>query len=275
MLIEGNTTNNNKGIGIYAPKVAHVFKNNVAMDNETWGIWASEGSNGRVNIDAGGNIALGNHGPLGIDLKPQQCYTIRCEGGPGGASDQIAPNTSILESPVDGSSDDVVTFRFSGADNASTITFECRMDSTIEAEFEPCVEPGDLHAQRRLAHLRGAGARHLRERRPDAGELHVDDRRRDRRADGRRSTPAPDAVTVDTSATFTFSANRSTVTFECALNRPNVDPVWEACASPKSYSGLATGNWEFRVRASNLSDGRGRRRALALDDRRRRRRRRP
>ena len=256
MLIEGNTTNNNKGVGIYAPKVAHVFKNNVAMDNETWGIWASEGSNGRVNIDGGGNIALGNDGPLGIDLKPQQCYTIRCEGGPGGASDQIAPNTSILESPVDGSSDDVVTFRFSGADNASTITFECRMDSTIEAEFVACVSPA--------TYTLSAGSHTFEVRARDiSGNVDPTPASYTWTLVAATGAPTatidsgPDAVTVDTGATFRFSANRSTVTYECALSRPNVDPVWEDCASPKSYSALETGNWEFRVRASNLSDGEG------------------
>ena len=55
MLIEGNTTNNNKGYGIFVPKVSHTIKDNIANDNGSWGIWASEGSNGRVNIDGGGN----------------------------------------------------------------------------------------------------------------------------------------------------------------------------------------------------------------------------
>ena len=29
-------------------------------------------------------LAQGNKGPLGVDLKPQQCYNITCLGGPGG-----------------------------------------------------------------------------------------------------------------------------------------------------------------------------------------------
>ena len=64
ILVEANHTHDNKGYGIFVPKVSHVIKNNHANDNDSWGIWVSEGSNGRVNIDGGGNRAQGN---VGVD----------------------------------------------------------------------------------------------------------------------------------------------------------------------------------------------------------------
>ncbi len=141
-------------------------------------------------------------------------------------------------------------FRFSGADNASTVTFECRMDSTIEADFAPCVEPGDVHAR--------AGSHTFQVRAQDiSGNV-----------DG---TPAsytwtivaatggptvtidsgPDAATVDTSATFEFSANRSTVDLPVLAHAVRTSTrSRSACTSPKTYTGSTPGNWVFRVRAS-------------------------
>ena len=146
-LVQGNTTNSNKEVGIKANKPAHIFKDNVAFDNDSWGIHVGDPSNGRANIDGGGNVAQNNLGPLGIDLKPQQCYNITCLAGPGGG-DSIAPNTSILDGPIQPeSSESVAVFRFSGADNASPVTFECRSGTeplAAGAEWEVCESPETL-----------------------------------------------------------------------------------------------------------------------------------
>src|ERR671918_172927 len=123
---EGNTTSNNKGFGIYISKVTHTVKANIANDNGGWGIWASEGSNGRHNVDGGGNKAQGNMGPLDpMTLKPLQCYTIVCSGEDVPNSDIIAPSTNILETPEDPSTTAVQRFRFDGTDNASSVSFQC------------------------------------------------------------------------------------------------------------------------------------------------------
>ena len=62
--IEGNGTSNNKGYGIFVPRSATSSRPTSPTTTATWGIWASEGSNGRVNVDGGGNKAQGNLGPL-------------------------------------------------------------------------------------------------------------------------------------------------------------------------------------------------------------------
>jgi parallel beta-helix repeat protein len=247
-LVQANTTNGNVGMGIQASKPAHIFVGNIAFDNDSWGIFVGDPSNGRANIDGGGNVAQGNQGPLGIDLKPQQCYNITCTGGPGGG-DQIAPNTTILEAPFDPSTDDVAMYRFTGADNASPVHFECRIDSTAETDWAICPSPKTYNL--------GLGAHTFEVRAVDVSG----------NADPTPAThgwtivpgtlvatidSAPDRVTVSTDATFTFSANKSAgVTFECALNLAGGPVVWEPnCSSPRTYTGLAVGDHEFRVRAS-------------------------
>ena len=59
---------------------------------------------------------------------------------------------------------------------------------------------------------------------------------------------APAAKTFDTSASFTFGANKSPVTYECALDAA----VFAPCSSSESYDGLALGNHSLQVRARDL-----------------------
>ena len=170
--LEGNTVNNNKGFGIYISKVAHTVKANLANDNGGWGIWASEGSNGRHNVDAGGNKAQGNHGPLDpITLKPLQCFTIVCTGVDVPNSDIIAPGTQLLEKPADPSSTAVQRFRFDGSDNASPT-----VDLPVQARrggVGPLHLAGRARARSRHPLVRGARGRCRGQRRPDAGGVRV------------------------------------------------------------------------------------------------------
>ena len=69
----------------------------------------------------------------------------------------------------------------------------------------------------------------------------------------------PDKVTVDTTATFEFSANRdSGVTFQCLRVDAGTDltGLWATaptCTSPKTYTGLTPGDHEFWVRATDAA----------------------
>jgi hypothetical protein len=62
-----------------------------------------------------------------------------------------------------------------------------------------------------------------------------------------RITDGPDGKRGSSSATFTFVANRSGVSFECSRDYGS----WTACSSPKTYTGLSTGSHSFRVRAKD------------------------
>jgi subtilisin family serine protease len=63
-------------------------------------------------------------------------------------------------------------------------------------------------------------------------------------------TSGPSGSTSLRTATFEFIADEPGATFQCKLGSGN----WKACASPKTYSGLARGQHTFRVRAM---DGNG------------------
>lgn len=57
----------------------------------------------------------------------------------------------------------------------------------------------------------------------------------------------PERPTRSTSATFEFSSNQPSVTFQCKLDGDD----WSACASPNSYDSLPEGQRLFQVRAVN------------------------
>ena len=60
-------------------------------------------------------------------------------------------------------------------------------------------------------------------------------------------TGGPTGRTQSTSASFTFTNDDPTATVECKLDSGS----WEACSSPKDYSGLAQDDHTFQVRATD------------------------
>ena len=86
--------------------------------------------------------------------------------------DTAAPNTTITAQPSDPSNSTGADFSFTSSEGGST--FECQLDG---GGWSSCTSPEELHRpERRLAHLRGARDRRRRQHRPDARELHLDDR---------------------------------------------------------------------------------------------------
>jgi hypothetical protein len=62
------------------------------------------------------------------------------------------------------------------------------------------------------------------------------------------SGPAEGSSTTSTSATFAFTSDEQGSTFKCQLYKDStVTQVWAACTSPKVYSNLTPGKYEFEV----------------------------
>jgi hypothetical protein len=65
---------------------------------------------------------------------------------------------------------------------------------------------------------------------------------------GTTITSGPSGTVTATSATFTFTSDQFGAGFECKLD----SAAFQACASPKSYTGLSDGAHSFQVRAKNF-----------------------
>ncbi len=248
-LIDRNTANNNTSGGIEVESVGHIIVGNTANFNEGWGIYSALATVNGLNIDGGGNTATGNVG-AGTDpvtLQPLQCHNIVCDGTPVAASDQSPPDTWIVEGPTDPTTNTSATFRFSGIDNATAVTIQCRLDSTDAGDFAACTSPAtfsglslgthtfDVRAVDFLGNVDGTPASYTWTIDPLPPGVPPET----------TINSSPNATTSSTSATFTFSSNEPGVTFECKLD----SGAFTACTSPQSYSGLAVGSHQFEVRA--------------------------
>ena len=255
MLIESNQAHDNKGYGIFVPKVSHILKNNHTNDNDSWGIWVSEGSNGRVNIDGGGNRAQGNIGATDpITLRPLQCFAIQCVGGTPFNSDQIPPITLLIETPSETTIDTSATFRFSGSDNASTVSYECRMNEgepgalVTSRPFTACDSPktyADLAPDTYTFEVRAVDVVGNIDATPAVYTWFVEPPE-DGRAPITKIDSGPMPTTVDRSARFELSADLPGATYECALD----NGAWLACESAFTLSGLPVGPHTLDVRAT-------------------------
>jgi CSLREA domain-containing protein len=248
-LIDRNETMNNIADGIHVGNIGHIVVRNTANHNGGWGIYASQATIAGGNIDGGGNSAIGNVGG-GIDpltLLTWECFNIVCDGSPPLAADVIRPETWITESPTDPSPHSSATFRFGGIDNATQVRYECRLDSTDAGDFEPCTSPATLSGLTLGAHTfqvrsvdflgnvdASPAARTWTVIAPPPGV-----------APTVSIVSGPDAATLNTGATFTFSSNEEGASFECRLDAA----AFSTCESPRSYAGLSAGSHTFQVRA--------------------------
>lgn len=167
------------------------------------------------------------------------------EAGP----DSIPPDTRISSAPGDPTTSNSATFHFAGTDNlipGLSLTFECQRDGL---GFSPCASPH--------TYLGLDPGPHTFEVRAIDRALNVDLTPAfhawtivvpppDTTPPNTTIDSAPDAITVLTTATFTFSSNEPGVTFECSIDG---GVTFAACASPQTYTSLAVGAREFRVRA--------------------------
>ena len=159
-----------------------------------------------------------------------------------------APNTSIGTKPPSRTNSTEATFSFSASPSAGA-TFECRLDA--EPAFTACTSPATYTG------LAGGD-----------GTSHTFRVRAVHPTDGTDPSPASHTWTVDTvapvttidsqppdrspgaSAAFGFHASESS-SFQCSMVAVGNPDSFSTCTSVKTYSGLADGEYTFRVRATD------------------------
>ena len=154
--------------------------------------------------------------------------------------DLPGPATSITDKPPALTNSMTATFSFTS--DAPAATFQCQIDG---GAWAACVSPASFPVAQgnRTFHVRATAAGQT-DPIPASYSWTVD--------------TTPPTATIDThpplndqltTATFTFHSNDDTATFECQLNGGG----YAACATPKTYTGLAAGNYTFTVRARDAA----------------------
>jgi hypothetical protein len=164
--------------------------------------------------------------------------------------DATPPDTSITAAPANPSNSSSATFQFAGTDNetaASTIAFECRLDSQQAAGFGSCSNPKTYANVSDGSHtfdVRAVDLAGNADPTPASFTWTVDTT-----APQTTITSAPPATTSSMSASFSFAAGEPGSTFECSLD----GAPYASCTSPRSYTGLGLGGHQFSVRARDAA----------------------
>jgi len=168
--------------------------------------------------------------PSAFDLQGPQ-PTVTVDGTP-------PPAPTISSAPADPTNSSSASFGF--VDGDATATFRCRLDG---AAYSVCASPMSYTGLSEGLHTFTVKA--------------VDDAGNESSAVSRSwtidltppppptLTSAPPSVTASTSASFAFTDDDTTATYQCRLD----GAAFAACTSPKAYAGLAAGNHVFDVKA--------------------------
>jgi uncharacterized protein (TIGR03382 family) len=152
--------------------------------------------------------------------------------------DTFAPNTFITSAPPELSTSSSATFSFSS--DEGNVFYECSLDG---ASFSPCLNPTTYSSLSNTGHTFRVRAKDV------AGNVDASPTSYAWTVD--TSSPetllssAPPLSTQNKTASFTFSSNEASATFECSLD----GVAFAACSSPTSYASLAEGSHTFQVRA--------------------------
>jgi hypothetical protein len=169
--------------------------------------------------------------------------------GPGAGSpvqpppDSTPPGTSITSGPDNPTTSTSASFAFTATQSGST--FQCKLDN---AAYAACTSPkaySGLSVGSHTFSVRAIDPAGNTDATPDSRTWTI--AAPDTAAPDTTITSGPDASTLSTSASFTFTASDASATFQCKLDAGS----YAACTSPKAYSGLSTGAHTFTVRASD------------------------
>lgn len=205
-----------------------------------------------------------------VTIEDDGSIFMKCDLGPptGGAevydlatspADAEPPDTSIV-SVVDGNGASVpnggttlsnaITLTLTATDNIAVAGFECRLDG---GDVAPCTSPvtrSGLAVGVHSFEVQSVDTSGNRDGSPAAHAWSVDalpDTIVTSAVDGRDKAIPNGGTTRSATITFSFagSDNAGVAGFECSLD----ETAFAACASPKTYGGIARGTHTFRVRA--------------------------
>jgi large repetitive protein len=162
-------------------------------------------------------------------------------------ADTTAPETTLAERPADPSNSSSAGFAFTGSDTqtpASSIGFQCRLDAQA---FGSCSSPVGYSGLSEGAHsfeVRAVDGAGNVDPTPAAYTWTVDTV-----APQTTISEGPPATTASASARFEFAASEPGSSFECSLD----GAAFSTCSSPHAYTGLAAGQHELRVQATDAA----------------------
>jgi hypothetical protein len=195
---------------------------------------AVAGTTYRIAVDAKAAPPLGANGQSGLYLN--------------GPADTVAPETSLLSGPSASASPDVA-FTYAGSPAFDVFFFECRLDSTDAADFQPCPPAGKsftgLADGAHRFDVRATDFDANTDPSPATRSFTVD-------------TVAPDTSILDgpsgrietTSASFTYTGSADATGFQCRLDTA----AFADCpAEGRTFAGLALGDHEFAVRSRDAA----------------------
>ena len=166
--------------------------------------------------------------------------------------DTTAPQTQIDSGPPTPTSSVAAAFSFSGSDagGSGVAGYECRLDSAEAADWHPCSSPQEYTGLTDGSHkfeVRAVDQAGNVDGSPSVSIWTVDATAPDTAIDSHPSSLSPSAT-----AKLEFSGSdpggSGVASFECRLDSAEAAD-WQACASPKEYTGLADGSHKFEVRA--------------------------
>jgi hypothetical protein len=169
--------------------------------------------------------------------------------------DLTAPDTSITSGPDNPTNETLADFVFGGSDNHSDpgdLSFECRINSSDENDWDPCSSPeqytGLTEGANKLE-IRASDQAGNTDTSPAIHEWVID-----LTAATATITDGPDDPTTSTSASVEFTSEPG-ATFECRLDSTD-DNDWEDCVSPFTAT-VGEGPHVFEVRATDTAGNTG------------------
>ncbi|HVE92101.1 MAG TPA: kelch repeat-containing protein [Actinomycetota bacterium] len=157
-------------------------------------------------------------------------------------ADVTAPDTTVQGGPASLVNSSAASFELRS--NEVEVSFQCSLDA---APFAPCASPASYTSLSEGAHTFRARAMDA------AGNVDASEAIHRWTVDGiapdTQITSGPIGPVASASATFSFTSTESGATLECALD----GAAFQACTSPKTYSGLAQGSHSLSVRARDAA----------------------